>query len=171
MATGLFGKLPAHGDFVRRGLPDSFVTPWDAWLQDGIAEAREALGVGFPEAWAAAPAWCFRLPAGACGPDPVAGVLVPSEDMVGRLFPVTLACVLAPGEAPAGAWYVALEAAARAAHEAGDGADALLAAIPAAPEADDDPPGEGWWRTDGARWDWPALPPPEMFRVLAEGGA
>ena len=30
--TGLFGKLPAHGDFVRRHLPRSFVTPWDEWL-------------------------------------------------------------------------------------------------------------------------------------------
>ncbi|NGM19861.1 type VI secretion system-associated protein TagF [Roseomonas stagni] len=167
MATGLYGKLPAHGDFVRRGLPDSFVGPWDAWLQAGIAEARDALGEDFAGAWAAAPAWCFRLPAGACGPDAVAGLLVPSEDMVGRLFPVTLARLLAPGEAPGAAWYPALDAAAR---RPGQDADTLLAAITAADASEDDAPAEGWWRLDGARWDWPALPPPELFRVLAEGG-
>ncbi|SFK45283.1 type VI secretion system-associated protein TagF [Falsiroseomonas stagni] len=169
MATGIFGKLPAHGDFVRRGLPDGFVSAWDAWLQAGIAEARDALGDGFAAAWAAAPAWCFHLPAGACGPEAVAGVLVPSEDLVGRLFPVTLARVLSAGEGPPGAtWYGALEAAARL---PGQDADGLLAAIADLPPGDDEPPGEGWWRLDGARWDWPALPPPALFRVLAEGGA
>jgi type VI secretion system protein ImpM len=167
MAAGLFGKLPAHGDFVRRGLPDSFIGPWDEWLQAGIAEARDALGEDFAGAWTAAPAWCFRLPAGACGPDAVAGVLVPSEDLVGRLFPVTLACLLAGGQAPGAAWYQAVEAAARL---PGQDADALLAAIAAIPPGGEEPPEEGWWRLDGARWDWPALPPPELFRVLAEGG-
>lgn len=168
MATGLYGKLPAHGDFVRRGLPDGFLGPWDGWLQAGIAEARDALGDGFPAAWAAAPAWCFRLPAGACGPDAVAGVLVPSEDRVGRLFPMTLARPLPQAEAaPAAAWYPAL---AQAARLPGQDADALLAAIAGIPPGEDDPPGAGWWRLDGARWDWPALPPPALFRVLAEGG-
>ncbi len=171
MATGIFGKLPAHGDFVRRGLPDSFVSPWDAWLQEGITEARAALDDGFAAAWATAPAWCFRLPAGACGPEAVAGLLLPSEDMVGRLFPVTLARLLAPGEAlPGAGWYAALEAAARGARDGGEGADDLLAAIAPEPATGDDPPEEGWWRSDGARWDWPALPPPMLFRVLAEGG-
>jgi type VI secretion system protein ImpM len=168
MATGIFGKLPAHGDFVRRALPDSFVGPWDEWLQAGIAEAREALGDTFAAAWAAAPAWCFHLPAGACGPDAVAGLLMPSEDLVGRLFPLTLARLLATAEAPPGAaWYPALEAAAGL---PGQDADALLAAIADIPPGGDEAPEEGWWRLDGARWDWPALPPPALFRVLVEGG-
>jgi len=57
--TGVFGKLPAHGDFVRRGLPQSFVGPWDAWLQAGIGMARGTLGSDFDLRWAATPAWRF----------------------------------------------------------------------------------------------------------------
>lgn len=129
--TGLFGKVPAHGDFVRRGLPTSFVGPWDAWLQDGMAVARERLGARWAEVWDGAPPWRFALPAGACGPDAVAGVLLPSEDMVGRRFPITLAALLAPGDAvPASAWFAVLEAAAQAGRAGQVDADALAAAIP-----------------------------------------
>ncbi len=129
--TGLFGKVPAHGDFVRRGLPTSFVGPWDAWLQDGMAAARDRLGARWAEVWDRAPPWRFALPAGACGPDAVAGVLLPSEDMVGRRFPITLAALLATGEdVPAPAWFAALEAAAQAGRAGRADADALAAAIP-----------------------------------------
>ena len=168
MPTGLYGKLPAHGDFIRRRLPDSFVTPWDAWLQAGILAAREALGDGFAEAWSQAPAWCFRLPPGVCGPDAAAGLLLASEDRVGRLFPLTLAALLDPADPPpAAGWYDALRDAAR---DAAGSADTLLAALPD-PWGADDAPGEGWWRDADAVWPLPSLPSPEEFRVLVEGGA
>ncbi|MBB5690623.1 type VI secretion system ImpM family protein [Roseomonas alkaliterrae] len=129
--TGLYGKVPAHGDFVRRGLPTSFVGPWDEWLQHGMAAARERLGPRWAEAWDGAPAWRFALPAGACGPDAVAGVMLASEDMVGRRFPITLAALLPPGApTPEEAWFAALEAAAIAGRRGRADADALLAAIP-----------------------------------------
>jgi type VI secretion system protein ImpM len=166
--TGLFGKLPAHGDFIRRALPDSFVTPWDAWLQSGLLAARDALGDGFPDAWSQAPAWCFRLPAGACGPDAVAGLLLPSEDLVGRLFPLTIVALLDPAAPPpAAAWYDALR---DASHNAAGSADALAAALPA-PWPGEDAPAEGWWRAPDAVWPLPALPADAYFRVLVEGGA
>ncbi|WP_198373699.1 type VI secretion system-associated protein TagF, partial [Roseomonas rosulenta] len=112
---GLYGKVPAHGDFVRRGLPSSFVTPWDSWLAAGIAAAREQLGAQWEGAWDSAPAWRFALPPGACGPDAVAGVMLPSQDQVGRRFPITLAALLPPGAPPPDAeWFDALEAAALA---------------------------------------------------------
>lgn len=129
--TGLFGKVPAHGDFVRRGLPTSFVAPWDAWLQAGIARAREAKGAAWAEVWDTAPAWRFALPAGACGPDAVAGVMLPSEDLVGRRFPITLAALLAPGAVPPSTtWFDVIEAAAMAGRAGRADADALAAAIP-----------------------------------------
>jgi type VI secretion system protein ImpM len=129
--TGLFGKVPAHGDFVRRGLPTSFVAPWDAWLQAGIARARDAKGAAWAEVWDTAPAWRFALPAGACGPDAVAGVMLPSEDQVGRRFPITLAALLAPGAAPPSpTWFDVVEAAAKAGRAGRADADALAAAIP-----------------------------------------
>ena len=61
---GLYGKLPAHGDFVRRGLPQSFVRPWDAWLQTCIAFAQQSLQQRFAQAWSDASPWRFCLPAG-----------------------------------------------------------------------------------------------------------
>jgi type VI secretion system protein ImpM len=170
MPTGLYGKLPAHGDFVRRLLPDGFVEPWDSWLQSGIAAARDALGEEFAGTWAAAPAWRFRLPPGACGTEEVAGVLLASEDMVGRRFPVTLAATLA-GAPPSASWYEAAEAAARAARDSGASADALLSALPAEPWPDVDAPPPGWWMAGDGRWDLPALPAAAQFRVLLEGGA
>lgn len=129
---GLYGKVPAHGDFVRRGLPSSFVGPWDAWLQDGMAAARERLGDRWATLWDGAPPWRFALPAGACGPDAVAGVMLPSEDMVGRRFPLTLAALLPAGMAlPEPGWFAHLEAAARAGRAGQADADALAAAVPA----------------------------------------
>jgi type VI secretion system protein ImpM len=167
--TGLFGKVPAHGDFVRRGLPTTFVGPWDAWLQDGMATARERLGDRWAALWDSAPPWRFALPAGACGPDAVAGVLLPSEDMVGRRFPITLAALLAPdAPLPADGWFTALEAAALAGRAGRADADALASAIPA-PDAAVTAPmpliaPAGWPLAE------PADPPPvEAFRSASIG--
>lgn len=169
MPTGLYGKLPAHGDFCCRGLPESFVQPWDAWLQAGIVEARDTLGDDmFAQAWSSAPAWRFRLPAQACGPDPIAGLLLASEDMVGRRFPLTLAATLAADSpAPAESWFAALH---EAADTPGHTADSLLATLPDPwPAADEGSP-EGWWIGPGQHWPLAALPPPALFRVFLEGG-
>ena len=35
--AAIFGKLPATGDFVWRGLPDAFRKHWDFWLTRHIA--------------------------------------------------------------------------------------------------------------------------------------
>lgn len=136
---GLFGKMPAHGDFVRRGdLPASFCAPWDAWLQAGIAAARAAIGEErWESVWDAAPAWRFALPAGACGPDAAAGVLLPSRDAVGRRFPLTLAAVREGSEGEAewlAAWFAVLEGVGRDALALGQDADTLAALLPE-PEA------------------------------------
>jgi type VI secretion system protein ImpM len=141
---GLIGKLPAHADFVRRGsLPGSFCTPWDAWLEAGIAAARAAIGEArWAGVWDAAPAWRFVLPAGACGPGAAAGVLLPSRDAVGRCWPLTLAAVRSDGgEVWPAPWFAALEGIGRAGLLQGQDADALSALLPspsepAAPAAD-----------------------------------
>lgn len=93
MAIGFFGKLPARGDFIRAGLPGSFVTPWDDWMARVLQASKLALGERWLDAWMEAPVWRFRLPAGVCGPDPVCGVFMPSVDKAGRHFPATLAMV------------------------------------------------------------------------------
>ena len=134
LALGIYGKMPAHGDFVRRGLPSSFVTPWDAWLSAGVAAAREQLEEGFAAVWDEAPAWRFSLPAGVCGPDAVAGVMLPSEDTVGRRFPLTAAALLPLGVIPEEAWFGRLEAAVRAARQGSIDADGMIRAMQSTPE-------------------------------------
>ncbi|MDB5372667.1 MAG: tagF [Belnapia sp.] len=181
LLVGLFGKLPAHGDFVRRGLPGSFCEPWDAWLQAGIAAARDRLGAGWEAAWDAAPAWRFALPAGACGPDPVAGVLAPSADAVGRRFALTGAAVL-PGATEAAwpaPWFAAMEGALRAAQAGGLDADALAALLPLPGTAEPaEAPAPGWWTAPswaagepGLVWPLPSLPEPSEFILLLDAPA
>jgi type VI secretion system protein ImpM len=173
---GLFGKLPTHGDFVRRNLPNSFCDPWDAWLQRGMAAARDTLGEAWAPVWDAAPAWRFALPAGACGPDPVAGVLTPSADTVGRRFPLTAAAVLPSavlGLWPA-AWFAALEGAVLAALQGGLDADALAALLPLPESTDPAKATEpGWWTAGSAEapglvWPLPGLPAAEDFVLLLD---
>ena len=169
--TGLHGKLPAHGDFVRRGLPTSFCEPWDAWLQAGMTAARDSLGDGFDAVWAAAPTWRFALPPGTCGPEAVAGVMACSMDSVGRRFPLTLAAT-APGiplwPAP---WFALLEGALHHAQAESLTADALAALLPAPGEADPaEAPEPGWWTAaePGLVWPLPALPDPAEFVLLLD---
>ncbi len=133
MGPGLFGKLPAFGDFLSRGLPHGFTKAWDGWLQDGIRASREMLGEAWLEIYLTSPLWHYALAPGGCGPDAMAGVLMPSVDRVGRYFPFTLACPLPQGTGPfalrrtAGSWYAGAEELARAALQAGGEIDQLLA--------------------------------------------
>jgi len=90
MEVGLYGKLPTHGDFLRRRVRDDFVDAWDPWLQQCIADSRSALGEGWLETYLTSPVWRFALDAHVAGAEPVAGIIVPSVDRVGRYFPLTL---------------------------------------------------------------------------------
>jgi type VI secretion system ImpM family protein len=130
-ATGWFGKIPALGDFVTRGLPASFVTPWDAWLSDELARARQVRGEGWDATYASAPVLCFSLTAGALDEEAWHGILAPSFDRVGRQFPLTLA-LGGPPELAADlgrAGWAQLCALARQARESEGGADALDEAL------------------------------------------
>jgi len=95
---GWFGKMPALGDFASRRLPDAWIAAWDAWLQDELLRARDALG---DDAWLAlylvAPVRRFWLAPGLLTHEAWLGVLMPSVDRVGRHFPFTLAAPLDDG--------------------------------------------------------------------------
>lgn len=88
---GIFGKLPAHGDFVQRDLPGSFVSPWDEWLQRAVHGARELMGESWLDYYLTSPIWRFAFSPGVVDGQCWTGVLVPSVDSVGRYFPLTLA--------------------------------------------------------------------------------
>jgi type VI secretion system protein ImpM len=113
---GFYGKLASRGDFVSRGLPQSFIQPWDAWLAAGMHASQQQLGGAWLDAYLISPLWRFALAPGVCGPDAVTGVLMPSIDRVGRYFPLTVARLLTPDQAisdVAGAaddWFEQVEA-------------------------------------------------------------
>lgn len=177
MTVGLYGKMPAHGDFVRRHLPKSFIDPWDAWLAAGIEASRARMGAAWDEAWRRAPAWRFCLPPGACGPDPVSGVVLPSEDSVGRQFPLTAAAVLPGAMAGAGdaVWFDRLEQAVQAGRSGSIDADAVCRGLPE-PDAFAEPPDIGWWTngvadgTPAMAWPVAGLPPIDSFLLLLDPG-
>jgi type VI secretion system protein ImpM len=94
LVPGFYGKLPSHGDFVRRRLSGSFVDLWDSWLQSAVAQSKEQLGANWLEIYLGSPLWRFIFTPGVCGPDMLAGVLMPSVDRAGRYFPLTMAVSL-----------------------------------------------------------------------------
>jgi type VI secretion system protein ImpM len=138
--TGYFGKLPGLGDFAHRGLPSSFVRPWDGWLQRTLPASRALLGPGWLKLYLASPFWRFVLAPGVCGPQGWMGVLMPSADRVGRTFPLTLARTAPPGRgivelALCGpAWFAAVEALLLAALHPEHGLERLNWQLPALPE-------------------------------------
>lgn len=184
-ATGFFGKLPSHGDFLSRRLPRAFLDPWDAWLQEAITESRRGLDTAWLDAYLVSPVWRFCLSAGLCGPDGWAGLLMPSVDRVGRYFPLTVARLVPaeanPFEVPGAlqAWYAAAEALMLAALEDGfdlPGWDAGVEALdtegdmalglvqPAGPPSGADP-----WRVDFPAAQGPARAYPVILHRLARG--
>jgi type VI secretion system protein ImpM len=93
IGAGLFGKLPARGDFVRVGLPRDFTDGWDSWWSKGLAETQSRAAENWVASWLEAPVWRFVLPPGLCGGLGVLGVWLPSVDKAGRYYPLTLAAV------------------------------------------------------------------------------
>jgi type VI secretion system protein ImpM len=96
LEVGFYGKLPSHGDFLRRRVSDAFVGVWDGWLQECLAASRSSLGDRWLDVYLTSPVWRFACASGICGPAPVIGVMVPSVDRVGRYFPLTLVAELPP---------------------------------------------------------------------------
>lgn len=89
--NGYYGKVSTHGDFVSRGLPGSFVDPWDAWLQEAVISSRRQLQDDWLNCYLTGPIYRFVLAPGICGENGWMGVLMPSVDRVGRYYPMTIA--------------------------------------------------------------------------------
>lgn len=89
--TGVFGKLPAHGDFIYRNLPSHFINAWDAWLQGFIANSQQELGEHWLDTYLTSPIWRFAFSDGIIDDSHWVGILLPSVDRVGRYFPFSVA--------------------------------------------------------------------------------
>ena len=55
--VGFYGKLPSHGDFLRRRVSDGFVGVWDAWLQESLATSRAVLADAWLDVYLTSPVW------------------------------------------------------------------------------------------------------------------
>lgn len=88
--VGLFGKLPAHGDFIYRDLPSHFINAWDAWLQGYIASSQQQLGEAWLDIYLTSPLWRFVASDGVVDGHAWAGIVLPSVDRVGRYFPFSI---------------------------------------------------------------------------------
>ena len=94
---GLYGKVPAFGDFVLRGLPTAFIKPWEEWLASSISVSRSQIGDRWTEAYLTSPPWRFALDPGLAGPVGWIGALASSVDEVRRCYPITVAIPLPVG--------------------------------------------------------------------------
>lgn len=83
MSAWVFGKLPAHGDFVARGIAAADRAAFDDWLSASLLAARDTHGDAFADRFDMAQPWRAE----GAG---VAGAIAASQDAAGRRYPVLL---------------------------------------------------------------------------------
>lgn len=91
VTTGLFGKLPSHGDFIQRNIPYEFIERIDPWLQQYINISQQTLGDAWLDIYLTSPIWRFVFSVGIVSNSSWAGIMIPSVDRVGRYFPLVIA--------------------------------------------------------------------------------
>ncbi len=168
MTAMLFGKLPAHGDFVARGLTTRDRDAIDAWLAGALDDARAVLGEAFEAAYDYAPPWRFGAVADGVG---IAAAIAPSVDAVGRRFPIMVMRDGLSAQAVAGTAEGCEDLLFTALGE-GWTADRLVGAVAELEPGEADAwEGPGRWWTDGGELFAPAelagdRPPALMRKVL-----
>jgi type VI secretion system ImpM family protein len=88
MAPFVFGKLPAHGDFISRGLTDDIVEAADSLIAQAIALGMIHWDAAWDDVYVETPVWRFMATPGVLGPAWTAGILIASVDAVGRQYPL-----------------------------------------------------------------------------------
>lgn len=113
---GFYGKLPCHGDFLHHRLPRELVDSWDHWVRNSINLSQQQLGEDlWMDRYLITPIWRLYLSAGVCGQKAWIGLMMPSVDSVGRIFPMLVANEIPPTLEPcellveAEAWLDATE--------------------------------------------------------------
>ncbi|WP_370981197.1 type VI secretion system-associated protein TagF [Agaribacterium sp. ZY112] len=137
MTLGIFGKIPAHGDFIDRQCPRSFLDVWDEWLQRAVSSSQEILADSWLDIYLTSPIWRFASSPGVIDQSAWAGILVPSVDSVGRYFPLTIASTLESNSnlfefmANNDDWFTSLEESALGALQSQFQADQLMESLKA----------------------------------------
>jgi type VI secretion system ImpM family protein len=155
----LFGKLPALGDFVGRGLVPAQREAWDERCSMTLAAARRRLGDAFDGALEATPPRGFLLTPTPAEPFWQAGCVAPSCDRAGRPFLLVLGMAGDAGWADAGAGMAArLEPCVRAAIGQELDIDAIVDAMAGAIACDATGEGGGIKMMAGWCTDWIGAP-------------
>ena len=84
---GLLAKIPTHGDFVRMHTTSPVWRAFDTWIQEGFFLAQQKNA--FQEGYMNAEGYAFLFTPGQSDPSLV-GFLQPSQDQIGRKFPVLI---------------------------------------------------------------------------------
>jgi type VI secretion system protein ImpM len=135
MQTGLYGKLPAHGDFIARNLNPNFIKVWDEWLQHFISTSQQQIGADWLDIYLTSPIWQFVFSPGVIDSSMWAGIIMPSVDRVGRYFPISIVHPLPVSESAVNfalsqdEWYQQLETQCLLALEGEIDADGLAATL------------------------------------------
>lgn len=133
--TGLFGKIPAVGDFVSRGFSPQLREGLDALLQAALVAAAKEGGDARALMEKAPPAMLAIRP-GALAPGGFTGLWMPSQDRVGRVFPLCVGLEIPTDQAqaplpwPSAPLMRALYSAVVQGMRAGSGPDELVARLP-----------------------------------------
>lgn len=96
--TGFYGKLPYKSDFVQRGMDRAFINQWDLWLRTGLHASQQILGADWRDAYLRSPIWYFILGDKIFNRHRYVGLMLPSQDSVGRCFPFAVFIRCAPGD-------------------------------------------------------------------------
>jgi type VI secretion system protein ImpM len=130
---GFFGKLPSHGDFLRRNLPGDAAGRLQAWLQEGFSRLGDLAPGEREQRMATAPAWRFPASPGLIAREAVTGVMVASRDKVGRVYPCLALASLGASDAASaancGRWSEHVEMLVRTAVAQGLNGDHLAEAL------------------------------------------
>lgn len=83
---GLFGKAPTAGDFLRLYLSATVAETLDTWLSAALTDLA-ATTPDWQDSFRRAETWRFVITPDVAGSAPLAGVIGPSQDRIGRAFP------------------------------------------------------------------------------------
>jgi len=134
MNTIVFGKLPTEGDYIRLGNDRALLDFLDTWLTAAWAEFMLTSDPRWEQHYRVSPLWWFAAPFENAS---VCGVICPSLDAVGRLFPIVVAARSPAADAHtalarASAWLNAVqEALIQVLEPPGQAATTLLATLAA----------------------------------------
>ena len=91
---GLLGKLPSHGDFIRINIQGDAWKAFDTWIQEAFYYAGEVNALQDGYIGADGYAFYFSVPGTS---NALVGYLKPSQDTIGRKFPIILAASVETG--------------------------------------------------------------------------